>query len=377
MPGRQVSKRPNILFVFSTLEVGGSETKVVNIANSLSEAGHAVGIAYLNPPDTLREKIKSGVSVSLLERTGKYSLKSLRALRTLIRERQPVLVGVNFYPLLYMVPAVLGLGRHVEKSIALINTTEFNPAHRMYGIFYPPIIRRCDQIVFGCKSQQDMWINKYRMPQDRSTFIYNGVDSEHFSADAAAESRGQFRSHFQIPEDALVIGSVGRFAPEKHFELLVESMARLRLEHRNVFLLIVGEGRQKETLKRIAEQRGVSDIIRFPGVFSDVRPALAAMDVFVLPSRAVETFSNAALEAMSMQRPVVLSDIGGAAEMIDDGIDGILFNSGDLEQLTDKLSLLLKSAERRDAYGLAARRRVVERFTYRNMVENYEKLLTS
>ena len=66
----------------------------------------------------------------------------------------------------------------------------------------------------------------------------------------------------------------------------------------------------------------VADRVSFIGELDDVRPVLTALDVFVLPSTAVESFSNAALEAMAIGRPVILSDIGGAREMIDDGVEG-------------------------------------------------------
>ena len=91
-----------------------------------------------------------------------------------------------------------------------------------------------------------------------------------------------------------------------------------------------GDGPLREQLLRRAVELEIADRVHFIGEVEDVRPVLAAMDVFVLPSIAVESFSNAALEAMSMGRPVILSDIGGAREMIDDGVEGYVVSPTEL-----------------------------------------------
>jgi glycosyltransferase involved in cell wall biosynthesis len=111
------------------------------------------------------------------------------------------------------------------------------------------------------------------------------------------------------------------------------------------------------------------------GTLDDVRPALELMDVFVLPSVAVETFSNAALEAMAMEKPVVLSDLGGAREMIVDGSSGYICRRGDLESLTVQLSRLACDKNERHRLGQNARKRVAEEFSLSGMVGSFEALL--
>ncbi len=97
------------------------------------------------------------------------------------------------------------------------------------------------------------------------------------------------------------------------------------------------------------------------------------MDVFILPSSA-EIFSNAALEAMAMARAVVLSDIGGAAEMVQHGKSGMLFPTGDIDTLASILADLHASPEMRRSLGIAARRRVLELFRFADMVSRYATL---
>jgi glycosyltransferase involved in cell wall biosynthesis len=101
------------------------------------------------------------------------------------------------------------------------------------------------------------------------------------------------------------------------------------------------------------------------------------MDVFVLPSLAVETFSNAALEAMAMERPVVLSDIGGATEMVTHGQNGYVFHKGDDSTLERILTALNNSPDLRRDVGRAGRATVEARFSFQRMADAYERLMLS
>lgn len=119
-----MNRASDVLFVTSTLEIGGSETKMVKIANALSRAGRSVAIAYLNPPDVLLDRIDPAVPVTHLERRGKFSFESLGRLRKVAGETARLLICVNFYPLLYALPAV-ALGPNAARTACLINTTDF------------------------------------------------------------------------------------------------------------------------------------------------------------------------------------------------------------------------------------------------------------
>jgi glycosyltransferase involved in cell wall biosynthesis len=139
--------------------------------------------------------------------------------------------------------------------------------------------------------------------------------------------------------------------------------------------LVVGDGPERAALERLAQATGLAEHIRFVGEMSDVRQALYAMDVFALTSIKSETFSNAALEAMAMARPVVLSQLGGAAEMVDPGRTGYLYPVGDVEGLTAYLRRLAEDTEHRRKLGREARQRVLERFAFERMIDGYEAVL--
>jgi glycosyltransferase involved in cell wall biosynthesis len=118
----------------------------------------------------------------------------------------------------------------------------------------------------------------------------------------------------------------------------------------------------------------VAHALVITGFQNDVRPFIAAADIVVLCSTSVETLSLAALEAMALCRPIVLSDIGGAAEMITPGANGYLFRAGDTAALIQQLALLANRSER-VRMGRRAREKVETVFSEEKMIDRYDQTL--
>lgn len=370
-----MSETPSTLFILNSLSTGGSEAKVIKLANALALSGLPVDLAYLNPPETLLGRIDRSVSVFNLERRGKYSFKTLHQLRRIMQREHAAVVAVNLYPLLYMLPAIRWRKGGNAKAFGLVNTAFLVGKEKRAGRLYGFLLKKCDRVIFGCRSQRTGWVKKYGLSSQRADVIYNGVDCEHFSPTGHSGAGKALLAQHKVPDGAFVIGSIGRLAPEKSFDLLVMAVASLNASGRAAFLVLAGEGDEHAKLQQLARAQGVSDRVVFLGLQSDVRPALSVMDIFALPSTAVETFSNAALEAMAMARPVVLSDMGGAAEMVEHGVSGMVVPTGDLDALTAALSDLYDSGELRRRLAAAARERVTTTFSFEKMVENYKQRL--
>jgi glycosyltransferase involved in cell wall biosynthesis len=174
---------------------------------------------------------------------------------------------------------------------------------------------------------------------------------------------------------SFVIGCVGRLELEKNQSAVLSVAARLNSDTQRCDVLLIGDGPERESLKQQAIDLGIANRVRFLGRMDDVRCALRTLDVFVLPSIAVETFSNAALEAMAMSLPVVLSDIAGAREMVVDGETGFLYGKDDLEKLTNLMIRLRDNAILRETIGQNAREAVTAQFDINHMYDAYEALL--
>ena len=372
---RESSGRTQALFVLNSLAIGGSETKVVRVANGLVGREITAGIAYLKAPHALRDLIQPQVPVKHLDRRGKFSFAALRRLRSLIQGCCPeVILSVNLYPTLYMSLATMGLQK-IPRRIALLNTTTLSESDRWRLSFYKPFLQRLDAIVYGCELQRTLW-RPLLDGRENSSVIYNGVDVDRFVPIDNEAERQALRAGFGISPSAFVIGTVGRLAPEKNQKVLIETLARMRKQAVDAHLLIVGEGQLRSNLEQRVAARGLQANVTFVGMLRDVRPALASMDVFVLPSTHIETFSNAALEAMSMAKPVVLSRIGGATEMVADGEQGFTIEVSDLSrELPAVLERLHADPQLRAGLGHAARGRVIHQFSIQTMIDSYVSLI--
>jgi glycosyltransferase involved in cell wall biosynthesis len=368
--------RIRALFVLSSLVRAGSETKIVRLVNSLNARGLSTGLVYLSPPEDLRAEVDPAVPLWNLQRRGKLSLAAIGGLRSIVHSHKPsVLVAVNLYPALYISLAVLGMTNR-PRTVGLINTSEFRAGGEWQASFYRPLLRRFDRTVYGSESQRVHWRSVLRYPSERSMVLYNGVDPAYFVPDQTEVRRHDERRGLGVPPHGFVVGTVGRLAPEKNQAVLIDAVAELRRRGIDAYLLFIGDGGLRGELERRAAALGIRQQVIFAGKMSDVRPALGAMDVFVLPSTHVETFSNAALEAMAMGRAVVLSEVGGATEMVSNGVDGFTLDRTELDsKLAPLLAELHEKVELRQSIGRAGRERVLREFSQSGMVASYATLI--
>ena len=360
-----------LVFVVTSLTTGGSERKTVRLVNALTAKGRRVAVVRLNDPDTLRSEIDPRVAVIHLERRGKLSLRALRTLVDIVRARGvTTLVAVNSYPCLYGYLAARRVRSCPLRLVASLNETTCRSkrdARKMW--LYAPILRRFDLVLFGADGQRQRWSARYGIGRggQATEVLDNGVDIDHYSRPVVAPA-----SLPSWPPQRLVVGSVGQFRSEKRQGDLLRAVAALRQTGLDVGAVLVGAGVEKPALERLVATLQIGDAVAVVGEQRDVRPYLARMDVFALPS--VETFSNAALEAMSMAVPVVATSAGGMPEMLSEG-GGLLYPPGDTTVLEEQLRRLLADASLRETMGQDARRVVERRFSQEAMVAQFERVV--
>jgi glycosyltransferase involved in cell wall biosynthesis len=370
---QSIPRGQRVLFLLSTLSIGGSEGKVVKLANALAQEARDITVAYLNRPDPLKEQLSNRVTAINLRRAGKFSFAALRRLRVLIEVQQiDTVIAVNLYATLYA--ALLKMSTFRRKRIrffASLNTTDFNTRKaRAQLTLYRPLLRSMDRLIFGAEYQLSLWRDKYLLHRcPASSVLYNGVDPEYFSRARVAPYRVA-----AWPAKRVLIGTVGVLRPEKSHDLLIRAVAELVRRGHDVGVLIVGKGAQESVLRDLCIELDIQDRVHFCGAAHDVRSYLAAMNVFVLTSTAVETFSNAALEALAMECPVVSSAIGGMPEMLSDG-GGLTYRSGDLNALIDCLEKLIAQESTRTLLAQQGRAVVLRRFSLESMVAEFRNLL--
>jgi glycosyltransferase involved in cell wall biosynthesis len=182
----------------------------------------------------------------------------------------------------------------------------------------------------------------------------------------------EFRAAHRLGAADYVVGLCAYMRPEKAHGDLLEAVLNARRAGVEVKCLLIGDGPQRQAIEAKIAGLGLGRDVVITGLVADVRLALAACDVLVFTSRS-ETFSIAALEAMAMGKPVVMTDVGGASEQIVEGENGYLYPSGDTAALAGHLVRLAEPA-RRVQLGRHACRTVAEKFSLAVMVGAYEHL---
>ena len=171
-----------------------------------------------------------------------------------------------------------------------------------------------------------------------------------------------------------LVGAVGRLSGEKAFDVLIRAVAALP----GVRLVIVGEGGERGALERLVTELKLTDRVTLAGWQADVRGYFEAMDVFALSSLR-EGLPNVVLEAMALEVPVVATRVNGVPRLVQDDVNGLLIDSGDVGVLSAALAKVLDDAELQARFCAAGRATVEGRFSFAGRMEKlaamYDELL--
>ena len=362
-----------LLFVTGSLTHGGAERHTITLLNRLAQRGHECHAAYVQDNANQLERLEGATSIECLYARRYLDLRALRRLCEMIaRIRPSAVVAANPYAMLYASLALRQSGVEAPLMVTFHTTLLVGAKQWLQMLYYRPLFWSADCLVFVCEAQRRHWLR--RMVTGRSNrVIHNGVDPEHWRS-PGAEARTRMRRVLGLADGDYAVGMCAVFRPEKNHLQLVDAVASLRARGIPARALLIGDGPMRPAIEARARDLGVAADVLIAGFHQDVRPLLAASDVVALPSISVETFSLAALEAMALGRPVVLSEIGGAAEMVRPGENGFLFPAHDTPALVESLAALADPAAR-ERMGAAARATVEARFSERAMVDRYEGLL--
>ncbi len=238
------------------------------------------------------------------------------------------------------------------------------------------LIPRATRIAAISACVADALVEAHPAARERTALIYNGVDTTRFRPTRPA---AEIRDELGLPDDALVIGTVGQLVPWKRQDLFIEAAARIIAHVPRAWFLVVGADLFAEHPDYVAELRelaaglSLGDRIIFTGFREDIASVMAAMDLMLHPAEN-EPLGRAVMEAMSQGVPCVAADACGPAEIIEDGVNGILASPGDPEVMAARAIELLGRPGSLARMGAAARRRINEVFSAERMARLTEGL---
>lgn len=228
-----------------------------------------------------------------------------------------------------------------------------------------------DRIIAVSEKVRSFFEVKNRVSQKVIT-IHNGVDIETFNPDKVDSS---LKKELGIRNDCVVIGSIGVIEKDKGQRYLIEAIAKLKSESiSNMVCIICGNGPEEENLKKLVESINLSNDVLFLGFRNDIPRVLRILDIMVMTSLTIESFSMATVEAMAMEVPVIGTKVGALPEVIADGETGLLIPLGDVDALCRALRYLIDNPQIRVQMGKRGREKVLERFTIEENVRKTEEL---
>lgn len=370
------SDRINLLFIVNSLGIGGAEKQVISLANQLDPARFRLSMIYLKQDDALLaqvdlQQLDGGLLHAGVRR--RIDIGALRRIASLLRAGDiDTVVCVNTFSLLYGHLARI-MARSRCQVVELFHSTILDSVRdRLQMAFYRPFIARTDMLVYVCANQQRYWRARLLRAREEAV-IHNGIDVGYFQDRASAADKKLGRARYGFGPEDYVVGLCAAMRPEKAHADLLAALLRLRVSGQCVKALFIGDGPRRDAIERQITALGLGHQVTITGYLGDVRPAIALCDAMAIVSHSVETFSIAALEAMAMGKPMIMSDIGGANEQVRSGHNGYLFPAGDIARLADVIARLGDRGHAR-ALGRRARERVVQSYALPVMVAAYARL---
>jgi glycosyltransferase involved in cell wall biosynthesis len=355
-----------ILFIITRADsIGGAQIHVRDLTRALAQEGHEIMVVSGVGSSYTEALCRSGVETRecpALQREIRplADLRALKDLRGIIKRYRPDLVSTH--------TAKAGfLGRLACKPLDIpclftAHGWAFSPGvpeprRTLYQCFERLAAPLADKII--CVSEHDRRLAiGVGMPSDRLVTIHNGMPDIPPSLRANPEAT-----------DLTRIVMIARFDEQKDHETILQAFQGLEGAH----LDFVGGGPSLDRIRDVARRLGVSDRVRFLGHRDDVAAILARSQIFALISK-WEGFPRSTLEAMRAGLPVVVSDVGGASEAVEEGVTGYCVPRGDVAAVRERLSSLIRDVPRRVQMGRAGRTLYEDKFDIVNMIKSTSKI---
>ncbi|MES9969196.1 MAG: glycosyltransferase family 4 protein [Candidatus Thiodiazotropha sp.] len=360
-----------ICILHSTLHIGGAEEVTANICRTINKNIFDVTACYLKEKGIVGDKIsEEGTDViGLVKSTpnGKTDYFTSLRLRKYLKKNKIDLV--HSQDVHSLVDA--SLCRLTMPSLRLIHTFHFgNYPNREPGMakFERLFWRVPDLLVTVADKQKKDISSYYKIPEERLTTVWNGVDVKHLQIQM--DKVDKYRN-----EGKIIIGCVNTLIEQKGmFDLIkVAKILKDKLHNKFVFI-IAGDGPLRAKLEEeIAKNRLVEHVILLGWVDSASTVILPKVDIFFQPSL-WEAMSMVLLEAMASKKAIVTTSVGDTPAVLNSDDLGIVVNPGEIDKMASSLKLLVENKDIRENYGHSAQVRYQTNFTAAKMAARYESL---
>lgn len=341
-----------------TLDMGGAENMAVNLALALKAKGNEIAVCTYNESFTpLAQKLRAeGIVMKDLQKKPGIDFKCLKNMRRILKEFKPDVIHTHTHVLMY---AYLAAGSipvvHTLHSIA--SKEQSSRLGKLIGGFLYKYSRKVTPVAISEVVEESLR-EEFGVTR-KVPLIYNGVPV------AKMLVKGDYEKK---EGDSLKIYHVGRLMHLKNHAMMIECMEDLSKQYPALELHFFGDGEDREKLEQMVREKQLSSRIFFEGIRTDLWKQLKEGDIFILPSQ-YEGMPLSLVEAMAAGLPVIATSVGGAKDVMEADISGLLCDPTK-ESLRQQLIRLVEDAALREKLGKAAMERA-KLFSDETMAENY------
>jgi sugar transferase (PEP-CTERM/EpsH1 system associated) len=360
-----------VMHILYSFDMGGLENNIANLINSMDHKRFSHSICIFSDKTAAFQKVKTeDVKIFIVRRRfANDPTLVFRLARLLKKERPDIACTYNWGGIEGIPASRMGGIKTIIHSEHGFDAEEIY-RQKLRRIFIRRLLlEKCDKIIAVSRFIRRWLAETVKISKEKIAYMPNGCDLKIFYPGKDTEKRRSLG----VEERDIVIGSVGSLKEMKGFDELVTAFAKIAKERDSLKLLLIGDGPQKDGLKRLAENLGVAKKTIFTGEIIETAFLYRAMDIFVLPSLA-ENFPIALLEAMATGLPIVATDVGDVRYMLDEENGGVIVKVKDAPAISRGVEYLLDDrteAIRRSGF---ARKRVEELFSLDRMAAAYGSL---
>ncbi|MCM8786232.1 MAG: glycosyltransferase [Candidatus Omnitrophica bacterium] len=361
-----LSEKIKICYIIGTLEVGGAEKQLYLLIKNLDKERFKPFLIALRD-GRMRKDFEEITNLYLLKKRFKFDLAILLGLIRIIKKEKPDILHTFMFTsntwgrlagIICKIPVIIAS----ERSADLWKKWYHNLIDRFLLKFTKKIICNSEEV-------KNIYIKRIDGKNRKFEVIYNGIEIEKYEK---IKESVKLKEEFGIKNEKIILTG-GRLSFEKNLKRFLFVAKKIKGDFENVKFLIVGEGEEKERLKKLAENLNIKDSVIFTGYRNDLPELIKISDTVVLISL-WEGMPNLIIEGMTCKKPVICTKIGGGKEIIKDGENGFLVDPDDEEEIKEKILFLLKNDEKCKIMGEKGYNFAKKTFSLKNMVENYQNL---
>ncbi|WP_413533402.1 glycosyltransferase family 4 protein [Empedobacter brevis] len=235
------------------------------------------------------------------------------------------------------------------------------------------------KVIFNSKQTQNFWLKNTKNLHNTGELIWNGLDFKEINKPTDLEI-SNFRSEIISSDKDLILCLVGRFNPQKGQLFLLEAFKILSKKNKNIKLLLVGSylSNQKNYYNLLEEfiiSNNLSEMVKIIPFQKNIWNIWYSIDIALVPSLYLEPFGLVAIEAMYAEKPVIVSAHGGLLDIVEDNKNGLLSKPLQVNDLVEKIQLLIDNPKIREKLALKGKNSVIKRFSIEEHMNHFYKIL--